>query len=374
MRRMQLQPTLAAALVAVAFATPGCVTAVPPRVDDARLYRDRLGEFADPPRARMGALPFYGLFTLYDRAEIEALGEHSYQRAGLLSQHSEHERGIVYTQRAGFLDIAHIRNSADMTAYIYSRARLAIAEGWPRFQFKGYEPSVYTVSLHYPEGWRDIPEPRRARIIEEIALTLAQRTAFDVMSWHEIITWHGYKSTGILPEKNSAFTYDDIPSHALGVRLAAEAIRSGSDFDQQMTQRLDEVLDMLGAVDPPTQDRAIRAVEGAWWVEPGEPRRRLFDLGTGDGVIEPWVIESLMVDQRHDFRLPPLRAIGGVDLDGFWSVEIDPKVLEAYKLRRVLRTDRRHIHPDTDFPVLVRDIANRAQGEASDPIPDLAVK
>lgn len=359
---------------AIMLAAMGCANSVPPRADDARLYRDQLGAFADPPRARMGALPFYGPFTLYDRAEIGALGEHAYRRAGLFADHSERERGIVYTERAGFLDIAHIRNSADMTGYIYSRARLAITEGWPRFQFKGYEPSIYSVSLNYPDAWETIPEPRRSRLIDQIALTLAQHAAFDVMSWHEILTWYGYKSTGILPEKNSAFTYDDIPSHALGVRLGAEAIRSDGDFDQEMTRLLDEAMRDLGAVDPPTLDRAIRAVEGVWWSEPGEPRRRLFDLGTGDRVIEPWVIEAMLDDERHDFLLVALRPIDGIDLRSFWSVKIDPKVLEAYQIRRVLGTDRRHIHPDSDFPVLVRDIADRADGGESDPMPNLAAK
>ena len=352
----------------------GCASTIAPRPGDASSYKDELGTFAELPRARMGALPFYGPFTLYERADIDELGTHSYARGSLFDIDSERERGIVYTRRAGFFDIAHVRNSADMTAYIHARAHLAIERGWNAFTFKGHEPSTYTVSLCYPADWYAIPVDERARLGDELALRVAQRIAFDVMTWHEIITWHGYKSVIVISEKNSAFTHDDVPSHALGVQLAAEAIRSGKDFDQEMSNRLHAKLSDLGVVDEGTLDEAIKRVKNQWWSTAGGPERRLLDIGIGDGMIEPWVIESLAEGERHDFKIAALDDINGHDFSGFYSVKIDPNVLEGFSIRSVLNTDREHVDPEIDFPVLIRAIAEQLEDHHVDTIPQLAIK
>lgn len=351
----------------------GCASTIAPRPGDASSYEDQLGAFAQLPRARMGALPFYGPFTLYDRADLDELGTHSYARGGLLDFDNERERGIVYTRRAGFFDIAHVRNSADMTAYIYARAQLAIEQGWTAFTFKGHEPSTYTVSLCYPPDWYSIPIDERAQLGDELALRVAQRIAFDVMTWHEIITWHGYKSVIVVSEKKSAFTHDDVPSHAMGVQLAAEAIRSGKDFDLEMSDRLHAMLTDLGIVDAQTHDDAIKRVKNQWWSTIGGPERRMLDIGTGDGVVEPWVIQSLAEGERHDFKLAALDNINGRDFSGFYRVQIDPKVLEGFKIRSVLNTDREYIDPEIDFPVLLRAIAEQLEDHHVDAIPQLAI-
>lgn len=355
---------LAAVFIIGMSSLSGCATRVAPRPSTNASYDAELEPFTDLPRARIGALPFPGPFTLFDAVDLQTddLGRHAYA-AGPLDIDQERERGIVYTRRAGFLDIAHIRNSADMTAYVHARAKLAIERRWNEFAFKGSEPSTYLVTLCYPEDWSRIGANERAKLIDELALRIAQRVAFDVMTWHEIITWYGYKSTIVIPENSSAFTYDDVPSHALGVQLAAKALRSGLDYDQEMSRLLDRAMLELGAVDRETLDLAVERAKGSWWDGLGKPKARLLDIGTGDGVIEPWLVEGLVEGlsdkEPIQFRVVGMDDIGGRDFTGFYLVQIDPNVLEGFDVRGVIGSDHEYVNPDTDFPLLITDISQK---------------
>lgn len=57
--------------------------------------------------------------------EADTLGRHRYNDslfgalASLAGLGNEHN-GVLYTRRGGFIDMAHVRDSADMTAYIFS--------------------------------------------------------------------------------------------------------------------------------------------------------------------------------------------------------------------------------------------------------------
>lgn len=350
----------------------GCASSIAPNPAVADSFDDELGEFQSLPRARMGALPFEGAFTLYDSADPHNLGTHSYD-AGLLDIDSERERGIVYTRRAGFIDIAHLRNAADMTAYIHARARLAIERGWDEFSFRGNEPSTYRVALCYPDDWSELSADDRHRIGEELAVRVAQRVAFDVMTWHEIITWHGYKSTIVIPENNSAFTHDDTTSHALGIELAGDALRTGRDFDMELTRLLDESMSDLQAVEEDELKQAMARVDGAWYDSFTGPKLRMLDIGTGDGLIEPWVVDGFGDDVRV-FELTRFDNVDGRDFSGFYQVSIDPNVLEGFKIRDVIGENREYIYPEIDFPVLIADIADRLEVEEVNDIPRHAIQ
>ncbi len=324
--------------------------------------RASFGEFNALPRARVGCLPFPGPFTLYSSATADGLGEHSYGDGN-----GETSRGIVYTTRGGFLDIAHIRNTADMTAYIHARVSHAVRAGWGCVRFRGYEPCVYTVALAYPASWAGLSARERAEVGEEFSLRLAQRLAVQVMTWHEILTWHGYKSTGLVSEAGSAFTHEDGPSHVVGALIAGEALRAGGgggDFDAQVTALLMQTLEELGAVGKDELSEAVAAVEGDWW-SAGKAMRRHVETGL-DGPLTAWLAPGLSFDDGSGpevWALPDLDDVMGHDCTGLAAVLIDPKVLERRRvLRRLAETDDL-VCPDRDFPVLIADIRSEV-GEA----------
>src|SRR5690606_25930843 len=81
----------------------------------------------DRPRHRMGSLPFPGLLTNYKAADPERLGRHQYVH--IRFEHGDlgpENGGIVYTCRAGFLDLVHLRATVDWTWYSWKRLHEAI--------------------------------------------------------------------------------------------------------------------------------------------------------------------------------------------------------------------------------------------------------
>jgi hypothetical protein len=331
---------------------------VPPMPGSKQSYRAELGAFEKLPRARMGALPFPGPLTLHTRADPDDLGRHCYNESNDNGDNSEHSRGILYTRRAGFLDMSHVRNAADMTAYLHARTKLAITNDWEAMQFRSFERSHYLVRFRYPDGWELLDHERRSAAAHELALRVAQHLAHDVMNWHEIITWYGYKSTIIFPERGSAFTYEDTTSHALGIELAAEALRNDSCFDSRITALLSQAMIDLEAVDKEEFEQAIDRVKGEWWSTPGIVKRRMLDIGHDDGIIEPWIVPGMEHEHPIVFRLPDLSDVDGLDCSEFFKLSIDPNILEGFIIRSRLEGSPEHIDPDIHFPVLLADIAD----------------
>ena len=61
--------------------------------------------------------------------------------------------GIVYTCRGGHIDIAHLRKTADWTAFLTIKTLKQIKKDKTDFKFKLKEPSVYYVHITYPDYW-----------------------------------------------------------------------------------------------------------------------------------------------------------------------------------------------------------------------------
>jgi hypothetical protein len=304
---------------------------------------------------RMGCLPFYGAFTLFTAADPDDLGDHAY-RGGT----DERERGIVYACRGGFLDISHIRKTGDLVPYCQVRIETALRHKVPVIHLRSREPSIYHVHFNYPAWWDRLSDDQRDRAAHDLSIRLAGHLAFYMVTWHEVITWHGYKSWGFISESRSAFAYDDGPSHMLGVVAAVDALRDNTrPYDPAMTHALNNWLDRLGVVSTERLHEAIRAVENKWWAG-STPLRRSIDSAFGDGAVTPWLVPGLAAcpDARpHALRLPRLDAVDGRPLENdFWRVMIEPNVAEARAIRRVLETDRPEVDYHRDVPVLLDDI------------------
>lgn len=346
--------TLTACSFAPIDARCGAVAAAQP----ARPAPD-FAPFHTLPRKRLGCLPFPGPFTIYTAADPADLGVHSYSGKTAPGETAEVERGIVYTRRAGFLDICHVRITADFVAYIHARLRHAIDREWSCLRFNAHEPSIYTVRLTYPEGWSNMPAPDRDALANELAIRTAQRLANTVMTWHEIATWYGYKSSVVVPEDGSAFTHEDSASHALGALVGGAALRSDEPFDHAVTRLLDAALARLDVTDVETQHAAIDAVEGEWWSS-GRPLVRHTDVGLADGAVTPWTLDHPELGPGAEgavvFDLPRIDYVLGVDCLGFARVSIEPRVLESWAIRGRIPGDPEAIVPERDFPHLLADV------------------
>jgi hypothetical protein len=165
----------------------------------------------------------------------------------------------------------------------------------------------------------------------------------------------------LISEAGSAFTYEDGPSHAVGVLIAGEALRAvrrGGDFDAEVTVLLDQTLEELGMVGPEELAEAVKAVDGDWW-SGGKARRRHLETGLEQGGITPWVVEGVAFADPAGpvtWEIPTLEDVMGHDCAVLASVAIRLKVFEEGKIMRRLADGAERVRPARDFPVLIADI------------------
>jgi len=179
---------------------------------------------------------------------LEKLGPHHY-----LGDSGEGD-GIIYTRRGGFIDMAHLRDHADWTAYLYSLIRLCKEKGIIEQQF-GHDGGVKTLNLSLPLNIDSLDE-----------ILLAGRIAYDISIWHEIATGFGVSSVPLISERFSSFSPEDAYSNLLGVTLGMKAIESELPFEEAMTQLISKTLDSLGVVKTEAETyAALEDVRNIWW-------------------------------------------------------------------------------------------------------------
>jgi hypothetical protein len=179
---------------------------------------------------------------------LENLGPHQYLG------NSQEGNGIIYTRRGGFIDLGHVRDQADWTAYLYGLIIRNQAKG-PVVQRLGHEGGTKTLNLAVPAGL----DSADARL-------LAARIAYDLSVWHEIATWFGASYVPLVTERYSSFSIEDAYSNLLGVTLGMAAVQSHLPYEQAMTELLTQTLDQLQAV-PTAADtyQAMETVRNIWW-------------------------------------------------------------------------------------------------------------
>jgi hypothetical protein len=332
----------------------------------------------EKPRTRIGSLPFPGPFTLFHAVDPAALGRHSSEDT-FFGGGDEEDRGTIYTCRAGFLDICHIRNIIDRTRYYALRLDEALARGDSFLTLPTTGPDKFRVTLE------PLPPVASRR---DAAIDLALQLAWIDSCWHEIITWYGYKSTVIVPESQSAFTYDDTMSHVVGLAVAGRVLRESADweFDDAVTRALDDELSRLGAVSVDECMRAIDLVHGEWW-RGGTSIKRHVDLGFDDGVIEPWLVPAFAPCgdvAPAVYRLPPVARLARSSTfdersmsmnDGVatarMDVSITPRLFEWPTIRGLLIDRPTEVLPQRHFPKLMeairRDFTSRFGEACADP-------
>jgi len=184
------------------------------------------------PKVRVGCYPtatpgmtFIGL---------KDLGPHGYGRQ------PDEGNGIVYTCRAGHIDIAHVRACADWTKYIAQKAYACLLENQTQFSFKSnVESTRHHVDIGYPPGWASLPPKRRDSLAWNTAVNLSQYLIFTAATWHEILTWFGHRYLSPFPEFPSAFSWEDSYSNLLGTHLAGQVLHEGpQDYDRRFTHTL----------------------------------------------------------------------------------------------------------------------------------------
>jgi len=321
-------------------------------LSQARFLTQR--EAKKTPRARIACLPSPTMGVRY--VDADDLGRHGYR-----SSSSERD-GITYTCRGGHIDITHLRKIADWTAYLAYRTREALVQGETELKFKMFEPSQHCVRLEYPPGWQYLGPKTRYEIANEISASLGAYLAYTCSVWHEILTWHGFKAIGFYPEYNSAFSWEDNYSNALGSYIGAQALLDRDhDYDEAMTRLINREFQRLGPQSKETAIAAGEAVKGSWFVGAFirvTMTKRHLDVGLDDGMITPWLVPNVAGCGTPEPWLCPVPDLSLLEEYGFHvHHEIHPKEWERYEILRAVypnRKDRKNrIVPTEHFGILI---------------------
>jgi len=174
---------------------------------------------------------------------------------------------IVYTGRAGFVDLGHLWDTCDVAAFAYQQIHRA--GGATGTRIAGNEGEAVLTSAAPATEWLD----------------LARRIANDDALVHEIVTYPSMTPGG----HNSAFSPEDLCSNNLGTLVAARAITAGGPFVAEAERQVATLLrDLDGQNEAET--RAAFARISRRWVDDS-----LFGTVTRDGyllrrnfTVDPW--------------------------------------------------------------------------------------
>ncbi|HPE75763.1 MAG TPA: DUF4056 domain-containing protein [Draconibacterium sp.] len=184
-----------------------------------------------------------------DITSREIMGTHSYM-GGRTEQN-----GIIYTRRGGFLDMGHLRDCADWTAYLYNLIKASQTDSYYRHIELRNEGGAKSLDLNVP-----------ADLSEEDIISLAGKISFDLSMWHEISTWFGASYVPLIPEKFSSFSPEDMYSNLMGVHLGMRAIKNKLEYDTAMTIELSDMLDSLESVNTEAETyNAMLKVNEVWY-------------------------------------------------------------------------------------------------------------
>jgi hypothetical protein len=315
----------------------------------------------DEPRMRLGA--FFGSPGGMQFPEPDNLGIHGFDNG--INEHN----GMVYTCKGGFIDIGHLREAADRTAYLAATAYKNISLRKTEFSFLVIEPSRYRVRVSYPSDWDFYPQQQQEIVSRDISILLGSYLAHSSLIWHEIMSGYGFATSGIFPDTISSFSCEDTYSDLLGVHIGAKALRDRQlDYDKAVTKLLVQTLEDLDVQPAQAASRAAKLVEGQWYTGGFyffvTVKKRNYDAGQNNGFITPILIPEICSNTEVcALSVPTLEEL---EPYGFHvEVEIEPRILENNRICDSIHLDRRDgINPQVHFRAIIEHLESR-QTEAT---------
>ncbi len=266
--------------------------------------------------------------------------------------------------------MAHVRKAADWTAYLAAVTLAHLEKGDTEFAFKLREPSRYYVTLTFPPNWSGLSPRVREATARTVAIELGQHLAFTAMTWHEILTWFGYRSKGFEADFPSAFSWEDTYSNLLGTRVAVSALRNAPcDFSEAVTAALQSELNALGPQSGERARQLTQQLRGLWFRKQRfiitEIRKRNLDLGFDDGFVAPSLIPAAFGCEGAQAQPLPVPTLDVLADHGFSiKVEIEPREWERDRIWSIVNVkgDRRgrRLDPGKAFPRIMAYIAEDA--------------
>lgn len=313
-----------------------------------------------PPRTRWGTLPTPPPGPRF--CEPDKLGGHSY------GQNLFEKNGIVYTCRAGHIDITHVRCGADHTRYLIDKVHNALMEKDTEFTFSvSLEHSRHRVKFAYPDYWDRLSNKKKEQIAKRIAFELGPYLAYNALLWHEILTWYGVHFIGVEPEFNSSFSWEDIYSNLLGTKVAVEALKDTKHtYNKAVTLAMKRNLTELGVRSKSTAIEASEKMRGEWYtgILAVDTLRKNMDIGLDDGYVSPVIVPGICTGTRpKPLAIPAIRYLPIYSFS--MKYEIYPKEWEKGRILSAIYPDGNGevVEPERHFARLMFHIKRQAVNE-----------
>ena len=281
-------------------------------------------------------------FKLTETTSIEKIGPHHY-----LGNESE-GNGIIYSRRGGFIDMGHLRDQADWTAYLYTRLQENKSSG-KLAMVLGREGGEKNLNVSIPSNMND-----------NDLIILAGKIAYDLSVWHEIATWFGASTIPFVPERYSSFSVEDPYSNLLGVTIGIQALHSELPYEKAVTRIISETLKSLDAVSTEAETfLAMEEVRGIWWTrEKKLPSGRVLlqrQLQVYD-CLQPWLVPGWIDKNQAPLELNvPKYTSEGQALNKFYELEF--KLNHKFPFRKMFPERRDRNITQNDFDRLLEQVA-----------------
>ena len=158
--------------------------------------------------------------------------------------------GIIYTGKAGFIDIGHVRDLSDLTAFLYQQ--IHAVGGASGRTLRTTEGTATLTSTVPNTEW----------------LEVARSIAFDDGLAHEINSYSSGRCNNsrfnVPGSHNSAFSPEDLCSNFLGTLVAERALIVGGIFASEVEQQIKTLLTNLDAQTLTETRNAFQLIDGRW--------------------------------------------------------------------------------------------------------------
>ena len=225
--------------------------------------------FGNAQKVKIGSVqvPFFRYANTLDANKI---GPHSYE-AGTFSfakgspngQRGSENNGQIYTLRGGFIDLAHVRDTADNAIALFYRIHPQLGQAIKIQLPSEIGPRFINIDAI------DVSElnPRQQ---SELAASIAVRLAYFMAEAHEIAQWNGYRSWAPWSEEVSAYSPEDIYSNMLGAKIALALLNNNLTmtrelYNQHMSTWLDASMNWLEPVSRQQTNALFDITDGIWW-------------------------------------------------------------------------------------------------------------
>ena len=217
-------------------------------------------------KSELGVIPV-PFFKVDNIVELSDLEQHRYNdgsqgvTSSLLGTGDE-KNGLIYTSKGGIIDTAHVRDTADYTAFLYTQIKDNL--GTDMQIVLDDELRSRVINLTQQTVGMTADEQKLAEI------QLSALLAFRLAQWHEIAQWFGFTSVKGFKEYPSAFSPEDLYSNMLGSIIAIEVLQNLPELTKEtyqvaFTEVFQRKLQELGAQDYDRTEKIMNDMDGAWW-------------------------------------------------------------------------------------------------------------